>query len=242
MNILAAILLIGATGHAERSMVVEDQEIAGVFARVIGGAIGDVYGRTSEGRNWKFSEAIAKLEKAKPALQIDGQPRTGWKSWVEAGWRVGAYAADFRADGSVGYSYRLRIRGYDVRRATQIQDGRVVLTTDAWWTEVVPVGRGTRRIPIHVQIIIKAIDTGDRTTIRGFAVGTADTSDFRCGLIRRIAERKAADALRIQLPAALRTIEREGTELYLGSADLGPVLDGIGEAMRTVGPRIGKRQ
>jgi hypothetical protein len=256
MNIVAAILVLSASGHAERAVTVEDQQIAGIVARVIGGAVSDGLAQRTHGEDWSIARIYAAMEAADIRLTIDNQPRTGWKSWVEAVGRVARYAANGtskvdgsghsgtraveRIPGSVGYSYRLRIRGYDVRRATQIQDGRVVLTTDAWWTEVVPVGRGTRRIPIHVTITITATERNQSTMLVGLATGTAGLADFRCGIIRRIAERQAAETLNRELSAALAGAERKATDLYLGSADLGPVLDGIGEAMRTVGPRIGR--
>jgi hypothetical protein len=255
MNVIAAILILGATGHAERSVTVEGQQIAGVFARVIGGAVGDAF-RTHDSGQADISKhrAWRAIQGLDLQLTIDGQPQTGWRSWGEAVWRVVGYAATDAgavgpaggddASGSVGYSYRLQLRGYDVRRATRIENGRVVLTTDAWWTETVPVlGRITRRVPIHVCITIRADEDSDGTTrIVGTVTGTADTSDFRCRRIRnKHAEPEANAAFRVQLPAVLRDIQQRGTDLYLGSADIGPVLDGIGEAMRTVGPRIGRR-
>jgi hypothetical protein len=243
MNIVAAIVLIGATGHAERAITVEDQQIAGIVARVIGRVVSDVrHQHEQRERGRDHAELFRTVSKIGPKLTIDGKPRTGWRSWAEAAVRIGAYAADCRDDGSVCYSYRLHVRGYLVRRATQIQDGRVILTTDAWWVETVPVlGRITRRVPIHVCITIRADEDSNGTTqIVGTVTGTANTSDFRCGLVRRIAERQASETLRIQLPAVLRTIQQRGTDYYLGSADLGPVLDGIGEAMRGVGPRLGR--
>ena len=41
MNILAAILIISATGSAQRSLVVE-QQVSGIVARVAWGAVSDV--------------------------------------------------------------------------------------------------------------------------------------------------------------------------------------------------------
>jgi hypothetical protein len=241
MNIVAAILVLSASGHAERSVTVEGQQIAGIVARVVGGAFGDGFA-SGRKRERGIAGLVSRELLESISLSIDGEQRTGWKSWAEAVARVGAYAADMRDSGSVVYEYRLRIRGYVVRRSTQIQDGRVVLTTDAWWTEVVPVGRQTRRIPIHVRIVILARESGTGlTTITGSATGTADTSDFRCGLVRRFAEQQAAATLNRELDRCLLGIQREGTRFYLGSADLGPVLDGIGEAMQTVGPRLGRR-
>jgi hypothetical protein len=234
MNVIAAILILGASGHAERSMVVEDQQIAGIVARVIGGALGDV----PSVQGPKLDNVLARLPAV--TLTIDGEPRTGWKSWVEAVCRTAGYAADWKLDGSIEYDYRLRLRGYNVRRATVIENGSVLLTTDAWWTEVVPVGRSTRRIPIHVTIRITATENGVSTLLVGSATGRADTTDFRCGLVRRIAERQAAEALRVGLAKALFSVESRGREWYFASDGAADILDGIGEAMQTVGPRIGR--
>lgn len=232
----------GATGSAQRSMVVE-QEISGIVARVIGGSIGDVLASTSdsvgEKRGWdlprRAKEAISDV-----ALTIDGQPRTGWRAWAAAGYRVGSYVADCRDSGSVGYSYRLRVRGYVVRRETIIEDGSVLLTTDAWWVERVPVGRSTRRLPIHVSIVIRATENsgsvyGTKTLLVGTAIGTAATNGFRCSIVRRIAERQAAETLDRELAAALRTLQQRGTDWYHGANGYTDILDGIGDAMRTVG-------
>jgi len=238
MNAVFALILIGATGSAHRSMVVE-QEISGIVARVIFGGVKDVLGR----RRLSSAGLLDGSDlRSYPTLTIDNQPRTGWRSWGEAAVRVGTYAADLRHEGSVRYVYRVRVRGYDIRRETVIEDGCVLLVTDAWWVETVPVGRSTRKAPIHVTIRITATELDGRTALVGYASGHADTSDFRCGIIRRFAERQAASTLRIELQKALATIQREGTRMYLGSADIGPILDGIGAGMRTVGPRIGRQR
>jgi hypothetical protein len=240
MNILAAILILSASGSAQRSMEVE-QQISGIILRVgVGGAqdalpkLLESVGTSGRTTNWTVLDM--------PTLCIDNQPRTGWKSWVEAVCRTAGYAADWKHDGSIGYEYRLRIRGYDVRRSTRIENGRVVLTTDAWWTEVVTVGRSVRRIPIHVRIRIDATEVACGTTLVGYASGEADTSDFRCGLVRRLAERQAAATLDRELGELLRVAESGGVRLYHGADQVTGLLDGIGEAMRTIGPRMGRRR
>jgi hypothetical protein len=87
--------------------------------------------------------------------------------------------------------------------------------------EHVKVGRSIKRIPIHVQISINAVEHAEKTSLTGTARGTADTSDFQCGLVRRIAEQRAGAELREGLRRALWTIQDGGTELYrLGASDV----------------------
>jgi hypothetical protein len=113
----------------------------------------------------------------------------------------------------------------------------VVKRIDAWWTESVPVGRSTRRIPIHVRITIDATEGNRATLLVGTATGTADTRDFRCGFVRRIAERQAERALADGLAKCLRDIERGGRGYYAGGAEMTDVLDGIKIGIRLIGRR-----
>jgi hypothetical protein len=83
---------------------------------------------------------------------------------------------------------------------------------------------------------IRADETGAEsicktTLLVGTATGTADTSAFRCGLVRRIADKTAHRELDAGLADALREIERRGTEWYLGAAAIGPVLDAVRNAI-----------
>lgn len=231
MNILAAILLIGATGHAERSMET-DASIGRIVASVAWGAVSDValsweadFGAIAN----RVGGILASHTTPVVSLAIDGESRTGWRSWAAAGLRVGGYVADVRSDGSVGLAYSLQIRGYAISTTTAVSDGQVIKTVDAWWTETTPIiGRITRKVPIHVSITIRATEDAETTRLIGIATGTADTSDFRCQRIRRNrAEPDANAALRVQLPAVLRTIEREGRLFYAGGADIADVLDRI---------------
>lgn len=224
-----AILIIGASGHAERSMESADT-IAGIVAQC-GKGLFDDFRQTHQSRGSGqgiegFLEAASKIQ---PKLTIDGQSRAGMRAWAEAAWQVGGYVADCRDAGSVEYAYRLRVRGYDVRRSTTIQDGRVVLTTDAWWIETVPVTRRiSRRVPIHVTITISASErSGPATVLVGTAIGRADTREFQCGIVRRIAERQAADTLNGSLRTALADIERGGRQFYAGGEEIADMLDRI---------------
>lgn len=233
MNLAAAILILGASGSAERSMESADS-IAGIVAQCVHGAWDDGKLR---GRIRAAGMVGSAFEVPDVQLTIDGQPREGLRAWGEAGCRVARYVINTEATGRVEYSYSLQVRAYTVRRHTEIRDGRVMLTTDAWWTEVVQVTRRiSRRVPIHVTITISASErSGPATVLVGTAIGRADTREFRCGLVRRIAERQASDTLRVQLPAVLRTIERGGRKFYAGGAEIADVLDGINLGIKIAG-------
>jgi hypothetical protein len=111
-----------------------------------------------------------------------------------------------------------------VTTSTAVQDGYVCKTISTGWVEKVQIGRLTRRIPIHVSVSIRADEAGNGATrIVGTATGYADTSDFRCRLVRAYAERTAASDLREGLEQALLRIQRGGTELYL-AGDTGEVI------------------
>jgi len=242
VSILAAILILGASGSAERSMTT-DASIGRIVASVAWGAVNDAASqirvrRTVEDDARGSRTAWARLQAVgldKVALQIDGESRTGHRAWAKAVASVIGYIADCRKTGSVGYGYRLRVRGYDIRRTTVIQDGHVLLTTDAWWVEYVKVGRSTRRIPIHVTIRITAVENAGNTVLVGAGWGVADTSAFRCGIVRRIAEQQAAEQLDAGLANALATIERGGRQFYAGGAEIADVLDGINLGIKIAG-------
>jgi len=225
MNILAAILILGASGHAERSMTT-DASIGRIVASVAWGAVSDVALRTKADRI-DLGQAAKRIEEARIRLAIDGTERTGWRAWAEAGYRVGTYVADCRDAGSVGYAYQLQVRRFVIHRKTRITNDHVVLTTTADWVEIVPVGRSTKRIPIHVTIRITADERATGTLLVGTATGRADTGAFRCGLVRSVAERTAAAELNTELGRALLAIEREGRQFYAGGHDIADVLDGI---------------
>ena len=244
VNILAVILLLSASGSATRSMTVDDS-IAGIVLQAVTGGVRDVvlpvlrrgtidgsrgmFGdvRSLHGRQWR------ELPIREVALRIDGEPRTGWRAWGEAAIRVAAYAADWMEAGNVEYAYRVHIRDYRVSRHTEISDGRVILTTSTGWVETVQINRLTRRIPIHVRIVISARDSGMGVTeITGRATGMADTSEFHCRFVHsRIAEPRAEKELREGLADTLERIEQGGTELYL-AGDTGEVIEILRSAVR----------
>lgn len=230
MNLVATILIIGASGHAERSMET-DETIAGIVVQCAWGAVSDALHNSQRGID--LGGAAIK----RPTLQIDGEPRTGWRAWTEGAVRVGVYAIDARDTGSVGYQYRFRVRGYNVRRVTTIQDGHVLLTTDVWWTETVVIPLPPflqrllkkkaiiRKVPIHVCIPIRADEESDGATrIVGTATGTADTRQF---CLRRVAERQASEQLNAELRNALAEIEQRGRIAYASGEGIADVLDGI---------------
>jgi len=244
VNILAAILILGATGHAERSMESADS-IAGIVAQCVHGAWDDGKLR---GRIRAAGMVGSAFEVPDVQLTIDGQSRTDLRSWGEAAWRVGGYVADSRDDGSVGLAYRLRVHRFDIATTTSVSDGSVVKRIDAWWTEVVVIPvpcflrwllgeQIVRRIPVHVSISIRADETSSESTrIVGTATGTADTSDFHCRGVRlRIAEPQATASLNAGLRDALATIERRGRLAYAGGAEIADVLDGINLGIKIAG-------
>jgi len=239
-----------ATGSAVRTREVDDR-IIGIVSQVAWGAVKDVLdaglGTMHTVRQTDDMERARTMLRVLStiSLWIDGQERAGIFAWAAAVNRVCGYVLDRNHAGSVEYGYSVHVRGYLVSRLTRIADDSVVLTTTTGWTEVVPITkRITRRIPIHVSIEIRATESGifgleNRriTHIRGVAMGAADTREFRCGLIRRIAEQRAADELDIGLAEALRTIDERGTGWYLaaGGDDLVTVLRSviqIGRRMR----------
>jgi hypothetical protein len=136
--------------------------------------------------------------------------------------------------GCVKYTYRLHVRGCNVRRETRISDGEILLTTDVSWVEVVPVGRSTREVPINVSIIIRATERGAQTYLLGTARGYADTRDFRCSIVRSIAERRAAEELQTGLAAVLLGIEIGGRRYYSGamSTDAAEIVAAVRAAIR----------
>ena len=215
MTTLLALLILGANASAQRSMTVEDQTIAGIVLQVVAGGINDalpklrrVAGGSAGNVDWPVLDV--------PALRIDGEPRAGWRAWGEAVCRIAGYATDLRDDGSIGYAYLVQLRGMDVTTSTTVLDGYVWKTISTGWIERVEITRRiTREIPIHVVIVITATERGTETYLVGTATGYADTRDFRCRLVRRIAEQRAATELRIGLADALRRIQDGGTRLYL---------------------------
>jgi len=235
VSVLAAILILGATGHAERSMK-SDASIAGIVAQCVHGAWNDGKLR---GRIRAAGMVGSAFEFPDVQLTIDGHPRTGLRSWAEAAWQVGGYVADCRDDGSVGLAYRLWIRGYNITTTTAVSDGRVEKVIDAWWTEVVviPVPKGLRwllgpqiirRVPVHVKFSIVANEASGYTRLAGTATGTADTSDFHCRGVRfRIAEPQSTASLNSGLRNALAEIERRGRLAYAGGAEIAGLLDKV---------------
>lgn len=232
MNILAAILIISATGSAQRSLVVE-QEISGILLRVAWGEVSDV---SLRGRFRATGVVGSSFEIPDVSLTIDSQPRTGWRAWGEAAIRVTYYAvaADNRREGFVQYSYVINLRKYCIQRRTTISDGCVTLTTDIQWTEQVDIGRLTREIPIYVRVVINANERSGGTVIVGTGTGTADTSDFQCFIVRRIAERQAAATLDRELPRVLRAIEQRGRSWY-AAGEMPSIVSSIGDGIRAIG-------
>ena len=225
-----------ATGSAVRSAEYE-QTISGIIARVALGGVKDVL--ASEGTvsirraiaDYAGGSGTSGFGVADVRLTIDGRHVKGIAGVAHAINRVAGYALDSRSGGSVEYVYRLRIRGYDVRRSTRIENDHVVLTTSTGWTEVVPITkRITREVPINVAIRIAATESGGHTRVVGTAYGAADTRQFKCSLVHRFAERMAGEKLSDGLTVALRTIQTGGERFYAAGAS--DVLDAIHRAVK----------
>ncbi len=196
MNVLAAILILGASGTATRTVVVEDS-LPAIVGRVVIGGMKDVLHSESDRSGLRMPDVSL------PSLRIDGEPRAGW-AWGAAAYRVVGYMRDRQSGGSVEYEYRLRVRGFDVRRKTTIADGHVVLTTDVY-------GRiGPRGELYHVRLAIDAREYGLATHICGTATGYSHIGD-RCRLVARAAHNRISDAMAREL---LATIERGGRAWY----------------------------
>jgi hypothetical protein len=227
MNLIcAAILMLGASVSVQREIETNDT-IAGIVAQVLWGAVEDAFVRDAESKDCSGIRAAGSDLLSSLRLRIDGQPRTGFWSWAGAAYRVAGYALDRQSGGCVTYSYRLRVRGYDVRRHTEISDGRVTLTTSTGWTEMVPVLRSTKRILIYVSFVIAATERSGKTSLLGSATGWADCSEFDCRLVRSVAERTAATELRYGLGRFWLAAETTGRDWYAGGSELAPILDGL---------------
>lgn len=231
--------VFAAPGSAVRTME-SKRRIPEIVLQVIAGAVSDGL----HGTDGRFSGLSGVGRFGFSGLKIDGEQREGFWAWCGAAYRVAGYAASDgsevrRRGGSVEYSYQLTVRGYVVRRSTRIQDGHVLLTTSTGWVETVPIGRLTRRIPIRVTFTITALEIESGSVLRGLATGTADTGEFRCGIVRRIADQRASNELDSGLAEALGAIQREGIRYYQGAAELAPVLDEMRRAIN-FGRRIGR--
>lgn len=205
MSIAVCLLLLGSCGSASRTIEVEPSIERIVLQLVIGG-VRDV----SDHGNVR-GEVRARIERVRSTatLHIDGESRTGVYGWAEAIARTAAYAADWRTGGTVEYSYRLRLRGLDIRRTTRIEDGRVSLLTDVY-------GRlGPRGELTHVRLAIVAAERGPVTRLHGTAKGWSPIGE-RCNLVNRIASREISRGL----ADALLTIERGGIDLYRSADDV----------------------
>lgn len=220
MNTLACtvvLLLIGACGSASRTMTVEPS-IESILVRVVAGGVRDVLARRTHEADWAIDRIYAGLEAEDIRLRIDGQPRTGVIAWAAAAYRVAGYVVDRQSSGAVEYEYRLRVRGFDVRRKTVIEDGRVLLTTDVY-------GRiGPRGELHHVCLSIRADETGlHETRIVGTATGYS-TIGSRCWFLRWIAERRARKGKRQPLQEYIGSeIARELDAQLLGRVQAGGI-------------------
>ena len=220
MTALFLSLILGASGTASRTTVVDDS-IAGIVLRLAKGGMQDVMGERSGGVRGRADGFLAVLEAADIRLAIDDDPAAGICGWSRAVARTAGYATDLCEDGVVAYTYRLRVRGYDIRRTTRISNDRVLLTTDAY-------GRiGPKGELYHVRVLLDAQRVAGGTRIRGTATGWTRIGD-RCRLVRRIAEREIREVLGREL---LGAIQSGGTRLYQ-AGELHAISDAILEGLR----------
>jgi len=209
MNVAAALLLIGACGSASRTITVEPS-IEQIVVQVVAGGVSDVLARRTHAADWSGARVYAAVEAEDIRLRIDGQPRTGVLAWAAAAYRVSGYALRRDADGgrsdsgAVDYSYRLRVRGYNIRRTTRVQAGRVSLVTDVYGSI------GPRGELYHVRLVVHAVEGVDGTRITGVATGDSEIGK-NCRLVSRIASRVISNELDSQL---LGRIQSGGIDLY----------------------------
>lgn len=209
MSITICLLLLGSCGSASRTIEVEPSIERIVVGLVIGGVKDAMPGVRKAIDRGNDARSVSRMLPESVTIRIDGESRTGVYGWAEAALRTAAYAADWRTSGSAEYSYRLRLRGLDIRRTTRIEDGRVSLLTDVY-------GRlGPRGELTHVSISIDAREHGSATIITGTIVGYSRIGE-KCRLVNRIASR----AISSGLADALRAIERGGIDLYRSADDV----------------------
>jgi len=238
MNVLAAILILGASGTATRTVVVEDS-IAAIVGRVVIGGVKDAWDAIDRSRGSGTGIRIRDFEV--PSLRIDGEPRTGW-AWGIAAIRVATYAirgieqaqaagtATLRIDGEphAGWAWgaaACRVAGYCLdRRANghveycyrlRVRDLDVRRSTrigDGYVVLTTDIyGRiGPRGELYHVRIVLDAKEQNGRTIIVGTATGWTEIGR-RCRLVASIASRQVRSAMDREL---LGTIQRGGTDWY----------------------------
>ena len=184
------------------SLRIDGQPRTGVLAwaaaahRVAGYALDRETGRASEPDHG----GLAGMETQRTGLR--GSVEYAIRDWMPQWLRS-------NDSGSVEYSYRLTVRGFNVWRTTRITDGRVVLTTDVY-------GRiGPRGELYHVRLDLLAtevdsLETGHGTRITGHATGWSEIGS-RCRIVSRIASRIIGEQLDTEL---LARIQRGGIDLY----------------------------
>ena len=132
MNIIATLLILGASGSAERSAEY-NQTILGIVGQCVVGGVRDALQGTG-GRIDLGGTTIGR-----PALHIDGRPVTGIAAWAAATNRIAGYALDRQTEGSIGLAYRISARGYDIDTTSVYRDGFVSKSFSTGWTEVVRI-------------------------------------------------------------------------------------------------------
>lgn len=230
INFVAAILILSATESASRSKDVADETIAGIMLRVAAGGVQDILHRPGEGLS--FTNIVKRFSDVDLQLEIDGFKQIGAMGWVRAVVRIVAYTADWQKSGAVHLIYTFHFDEYVVRRESVYSNDHVVFITDISWVETVPITRRiTKTIPIAVRFTITASNVSAAVHIDGLAQGSVDLSGFRCPLIKKVADRKAADKLSGSLSAALLKIDQQGT-VWFHSANLPSIIKDIRDTLK----------
>lgn len=202
MNIVAAILIFGASGSAART-VESPQSIVGTVVRMTTGLVARKAGEgLADGiTNWGSVRERLVRGNGSTSLSIDCQRSGGLADWIRGISRVCEYVADTATSGSVCWSGGRNVRGRWVRWSVTVSDNRLVVTGDTW---------NVARLD-HVRLVIRADEYAGGSRIAGAATGWT-TLGQHCGLVRRIVERE----IRKGLAGPLARIEVSGRELYAG--------------------------
>lgn len=218
MHLTFALLVLGACGVAEKTVVVEPSIAAVVFNVVIGG-VEDAWYKIGQSRG---SGAILQVRDfVAPTLAIDGEPRVGWPAVATAAVKIAGFVTDTWPSGSVEWDYHVTVRGLRVWRHTEIRDGFVRLTTD------IRGPMGPRGELHRVLFTITAVEGRRGTEITGVATGWTHIGR-RCRLVARFAGREVSKGLHRDL---LGAVESGGRRLY-ASGDISKVVDGFVARMR----------
>jgi hypothetical protein len=215
MHLTFALLVLGACGFAEKT-VVEEPSIAAVVFNVAIGGVRDV------GLSGRFrATGMVGDSQCEIRLAIDGELQIGWPAYAIAAVKIAGFVTDTWTAGAVEWDYHVAVGGLRVWRHTEIRDGYVRLTTD------IRGPMGPRGELHRVLFTITASEGSGGTTITATAKGWTNIGR-RCRLVARIAEREISKGLQRDL---LGAVESGGRRLY-ASGDVWKVVDVFVARMR----------